>query len=420
MQSRAAALEPGILLSFRIYVFLTALGPLYGLSVWRMADPGNLRAQLQTVLATDGFFTAFLLIYTSRAWFRQRLGRAFFPVALIVQAAHPIAGHYAIMAVVPAALLEQYSVMSLARLSVHATVLVIFVAWQYELGWPLSLSVGLAALHAAIGWPHVNTHGELFPMYITIISTQSLVTAGSGLAVGLLMRSQRRQAAMLDERNRKLAEYATAAEQLAITQERNRLARELHDTLAHSLSAVAVQIEAAQALSEIDAVAGHKMMGQALHTTREGLTEARRSLHALRASPLEDLGLALAVRSLAESVASRAGLHLALHIGSHLENLRPEVEQCLYRVAQEALANVARHANATSVQVALSRDDGHVRLSVSDNGRGFDPAAAGETRYGLRGLRERTDTIGGTLLVESEIDKGSTVALELTIGRKAK
>jgi signal transduction histidine kinase len=157
---------------------------------------------------------------------------------------------------------------------------------------------------------------------------------------------------------------------LAVTQERNRLARELHDTLAHSLSAVAVQIEAAQALSEVDAAAGHKMLEQALQTTRGGLTDARRSLHALRSSPLEDLGLALALRDLAESVAARAGLKLDLQISPNLENLRPEIEQCLYRVAQEALTNVARHARAGSVRVALAGENGQVRLAVSDDGCG--------------------------------------------------
>src|SRR5207248_5279427 len=97
--------------------------------------------------------------------------------------------------------------------------------------------------------------------------------------------------------------------------------------------------------------------------------------------------------------------------GSHLENLTPAVEQCLYRVAQEALTNVARHANAASVQVNLARENGHVRLTVSDDGRGFDMAGVADTRYGLKGLRERAETVGGTLSVEREKDKGTRVAL---------
>jgi signal transduction histidine kinase len=172
----------------------------------------------------------------------------------------------------------------------------------------------------------------------------------------MLMGSQRRQRAALSEANRELAQYAALTEQLAVTQERNRLARELHDTLAHSLSAAAVQIEAVQALWDGDGAAAKKMLDQALQITRNGLTEARGALHALRASPLQDLGLSLAVRHLAESIAARSGLRLDLHIGAYLDNLSPEVEQCIYRVAQEALANVARHANAASAHVALVQE----------------------------------------------------------------
>jgi len=257
----------------------------------------------------------------------------------------------------------------------------------------------------------------LRPLYITILASQ-FVIVGVGLVTGLLVRNQRRQAAELDDRNRRLAHYASTVEQLAVTQERNRLARELHDTLAHSLSAVAVQIEAAQALSDVDTAAGQKMIEQALESTRSGLTEARRSLKALRASPLEDLGLALAVRDLAESVAARAGLKLELRIGSHLEDLPPAVEQCLYRAAQEALTNVARHANAASVQVAIAQDSGHVRLTVQDDGRGFDTAAVADTSFGLMGLRERAESIGARFYVESEKGKGTTVALEIKTGEE--
>jgi signal transduction histidine kinase len=155
------------------------------------------------------------------------------------------------------------------------------------------------------------------------------------------------------------------------------------------------------------------MLEQALHTTRSGLTDARRSLRALRSSPLEDLGLGLAVRDLAESTAARAGLKLDLQIESHLEDLAPAVEQCLYRVAQEALTNVARHADAERVQVAMARENGNVRLTVCDDGCGFDMAAVADGRYGLKGLRERAETVGGTLVVESEKDKGTKVALEI-------
>jgi signal transduction histidine kinase len=411
------ALEPGLLLTFRGFVVFSAILPV--LAMRQMAPVFGMREPPFKAFQVNAWTFVFLIVYTTWPWCRRRMGRVFLPVALIVKAIEPIAGGYLLQSeFVPPAYWEYFALTNVVRLLLHSEWIVIFTAWQYELVWPLIAGVAQCALTALIFSPYVNAAGPLYPLYAAIMITQFATLTGTGVVLGLLMRSQRRQAAALDERNRKLAEYASAVEQLAITQERNRLARELHDTLAHSLSAVAVQIEAAQALSEIDAAGGQKMLDQALQSTRNGLTEARRSVHALRASPLQDLGLSLAVRDLAESAAARAGLKLNFYIGSQLENLGPEVEQCLYRMAQEALTNVARHARATSVEVALARENGRVRLTVTDNGRGFDPATVGGTRLGLKGLRERAETVGGALLVESEKDRGTRVALEIATSER--
>src|SRR5689334_5255301 len=236
---------------------------------------------------------------------------------------------------------------------------------------------------------------------------------GVGLGFAWLITRQREHRAALAEANRKLAQYAATTEQLAVSQERNRLARDLHDTLAHSLSGVSVQLEAVQALWDVNADAARKMLDQATANTRSGLTEARRALQALRAKPLEDLGLVLALSTLAESVAARAGLNLDLDVHNHLDHLAPEVEQCIYRVAQEALTNVARHAGARSLRVALTHDNGALTLTISDDGRGFDPAAVNGTHYGLKGLRERAEMIGATLEVSSRPEQGTSIQLEI-------
>jgi signal transduction histidine kinase len=399
-----------LLPTLRLYIVVSAISPVVTLRL--MDRLLGMHGSFLEIIRADVLFFVVLMAYTSWPWLRREMGGAFLPVALIVKTAQALVGTYlASSPFVPGNMWENFVPIAMLRLAVHCQMIVIFTAWQYELVWPITVGAALTAINAAAAFPYVKAGGPLYPLYVAIVTIEFMMASGSGLAIGLLMRNQRRQAAELDKRNRKLAEYASMTEQLAVTQERNRLARELHDTLAHSLSAVAVQIEAAQALSEIDAAAEHKMLEQALQTTRSGLTDARRSLHALRASPLQDLGLSLAVRHLAESAAARAGLKLDLHIGSHLGNLTPAIEQCLYRVAQEALTNVARHANAASVQVNLARENGHVRLTVRDDGRGFDTAAVADTRYGLKGLRERAETVGGALVVESEKDKGTKVAL---------
>jgi len=234
---------------------------------------------------------------------------------------------------------------------------------------------------------------------------------GAGLAFAWLIRRQREHRAALAEANRKLARYATTTEQLAVSQERNRLARELHDTLAHSLSGVTVQLEAVQALWDVQPQGARQMLDQALEATQSGLTEARRALGSLRASPLDDLGLSLAITDMAKSTAARANLRLELDAQNHLEKLAPEVEQCVYRVAQEAIANVARHAEATSLSVSLRHDARVLTLTIADDGHGFDLAQVNEARYGLQGLRERAEMVGALLQVDSGMKIGTTIQL---------
>jgi signal transduction histidine kinase len=121
----------------------------------------------------------------------------------------------------------------------------------------------------------------------------------------------------------------------------------------------------------------------------------------------------LAVNTLAESVAARAGLTLDLDLPHQLDQLTPDVEQCIYRVAQEALTNVARHAGARSLRVALTHDTGPLTLTIADDGRGFDPAAVNGTHYGLKGLRERAEMIGASLEVSSRPEQGTSIRLEI-------
>jgi len=408
MQSRP--LQPGLLPTFRVFVVLSAVATVLA---WRQVAPALEMRVAPEIYQFSGWSMVLLLLYTYSSRIRQALGGAFLPLALIFKAVQPVVGSYvAVSFFVPEPARKYFILTIMMRLLVNSVCIVIFTAWQYSLAWPLVLGVAQCVISTALAWPYVQVGGPLYALYFSIIGMQIVTVPAIALVVGWLMREQRRQAQDLDERNRKLARYASTAEQLAITQERNRLARELHDTLAHSLSATAIQIEAAQALAETDEGAGRKMLAQALQTTRNGLTEARRSLHALRASPVEDLGLPQAVRDLAESLAQRAGFKLRLRIDTMPDNLGPEAQQCVYRVAQEALSNAARHAGAGCVEVVLGTQDGRVRLSVSDDGRGFEPVAVAETRYGLRGLRERAEMIGGALLVESTKDKGTKIAFE--------
>jgi signal transduction histidine kinase len=177
-----------------------------------------------------------------------------------------------------------------------------------------------------------------------------------------------------------------------------------------------VQLEAIQALWESNAQAARTMLASALAIARSGLTDARRALKALRASPLDDEGLSVAIGNLARSTAARENLELDLQTLTNGTGVRSDQEHFLYRVAQEAMSNAVRHAQATRLRVALDRTPGELTLTVADNGVGFDRGGVDtSSHFGLRGMQERADAMGGQLIVESGRDGTAvrvTIALE--------
>ena len=407
---KQTTLEPGLLQSLRVYVILMAfLVPL----VWRSFSPMfGVEGLLQQFLTPGQVVLLFLVIYLSFPWWQRLMGRAFLPVAFILLGAQAVFGNYLTLHwYVPPPFRDIVATALMLRTWVVIQFLVLFVAWQYSLFWMMAAGIGLSLLDAALFFPYVRASIEYYTFYSTLVTARLVAVTGAGLGFAWLMKRQREHRAALAEANQKLIRYAATSEQLAISQERNRLARELHDTLAHALSGATVQLEAVQALWDVKPGEARQILDQALDVTQNGLTEARRALHSLRASPLEDLGLALAISEMARSTAARANLQLELEAQNHVENLRPDVEQCIYRVAQEAMANVARHAEAKSLRVSLRYDSKTLTLTIADDGRGFDVATVNDTRYGLKGLRERAEMIGGMLEIDSIPQKGTTVRL---------
>ncbi len=356
---------------------------------------------------------AFLMGYLSWPWLRDLLGRAYLPLALVVASAGPIVEQsltvgLRLRAGVPG---------SDASADAWQLFLVLFVplilqSWQYNLTSVIAFCTGTAMLDLMLAVPLTMMGGVRFANVFGLVFARSLLFALVGYVVVRLMRAQRAQRKALARANAQLARYAMTLEQLTISRERNRLARELHDTLAHTLSAVAVQLEATSALWDNNPAAARAMLEGSLTVTREGLSEARRAIQSLRAAPLEDLGLALAIRNLAESVATRADLALNFQEPEHISDLEPMVEQGIYRIADEAMVNVAQHANARHLTVRLDQVGERLTLAVSDDGCGFDTTSPPpDGHYGLRGMRERAEMIGGALEVESRPGQGTTVRL---------
>ena len=194
--------------------------------------------------------------------------------------------------------------------------------------------------------------------------------------------------------------------------ERQRMAREIHDTLAQGLIGIVTQLQAAEQAGD-DPAGWRRHVTAATALARESLVEARRSVHALRPEPLATARLSEALSDVAGRWSALHGPAVTVTTTGQPRPLRADAEAALLRTAQEALANVARHAQATRVGVTLSYLDDEVALDVRDDGRGFDPdatAAPDGGGFGLVAMRQRIEGVAGTLQIESEPDVGTAIS----------
>ena len=204
---------------------------------------------------------------------------------------------------------------------------------------------------------------------------------------------------------------------LGAIEERTRLARELHDTVAQSLTAITLRLESADAMMEGGAAPEqiHGALREALRLTQKSLEETRRSVHDLRSASLEGRSLAQALAALAEEFGERGGLRMTVALGEQ-RPLPLYLSAGLYRIAQEALNNTLKHAQAERATVQLTTTQDRVELVVEDDGVGFDPSAAQAGRFGLIGMAERARLMGGELTVASSAGAGSQVRALVPLG----
>ncbi len=359
---------------------------------------------------------ALLFIYLSLPGLQRFLKRYYLPLAILGAALGPILSQHLGFWIAEGFVSEVALRLMAWQMMPTLFIPLVVVAWQYSKRDVTLFCLMTAALSVGPLF-FILRVTYLMPMAaVTFVQIVAFLLVGNMIVN--LMENQRAQRAQLTEANQRLAQYASTLEALTISRERNRLARELHDVLAHTLSGVAVELEGLRAMQRVDPVKSQALLDHSLKAVREGLTESRRALKELRAKPLEDLGLALAVRGLAESAAGRAGFLLDLRLDSDLGDVPEGVQQSLYRIAQEALANVVDHAQAQLVQLALVREDGQIRMTIRDDGRGFDPRQPEEEfRYGLLGMRERAEMLGGTLSVESSAGQGTSICYSVSLHR---
>jgi signal transduction histidine kinase len=376
-----------------------------------------------------------------------------------------------VLSVIPVAVLDSHSATALATGMGLAVLAALWMLWFYRLHppgwkerprWPTLAMTGLLALMAAMvlhnpvygiytwtGYIFVyrSAHGRWRLLATFVVAVIGATSQDGGLprspaqgafyailllfnaAVALAFtwfasvsyeQNERRKQLVgeLSEANRKLEatmrenaglheQLLTQAREAGVMDERQRMAREIHDTLAQGLTGIITQLQAA---TQDD---GERRVEAAIGLARESLSEARRSVHELRPEPLETARLGEALGDVAQRWSALHGVLATVTTTGLPRQMPAEVEVTLLRTAQEALANVAKHANATRVGLTLSYMEDEVALDVRDDGVGFDPASmtvSADGGFGLTAMRQRVERLAGTLEIESERGTGTAIS----------
>jgi len=418
--ARAGALsqiEVGLLPAFRVVIGLELLLSIVGTVI--LGTVHKVQPPLPLITSILGLILLFGYLCSERieAW----LGANYLPLGLISCTLFPLIDRLLFIRIwieknqlpVTAEMLSGAGWRVLALLLIP----LVFTAWQYDFRRVLLFVIGVMVTDLALLFGFFGFHSELRVQIVGMVIGQSIIFMVAGYIISRMMYAQREQRRIINEANQQLTHYAAAIEKLATSRERNRLARELHDTLAHSLSGLAVQLDAVDTAWEVAPDDARNLLIKAIAQTRSGLTETRRALQSLRASPLEDLGLYLALKTLIGGQTQRAGWQLTMEITEELDGLPHDLDQILYRITAEALNNILKHAEADHISVILQWRETELWLQIKDDGNGFNPEIARTDCYGLTGMYERAALANGVLTVDSATNQGTTVTFAVPLAR---
>jgi signal transduction histidine kinase len=255
---------------------------------------------------------------------------------------------------------------------------------------------------------------EAWPNLLTFLAGQVFILVFTQMAIDE-QRSRKEVERLVHElqtANDQLRLYAVQVEELAITKERNRMAREIHDGLGHYLTTIYMQLMAGRAVSASDPVKAEDLFLKAQNLAQEALADIRQSVAALRASPEESQPLVEQVQKILESSES-LGFHGKLSIVGEVRTLPPQVHLTLYRAVQEGINNTCKHAQAKNIQVEIDfSNSNQVSLAIQDDGRGSLSTSGG---FGLIGLRERVHQLHGEIEFETALDQGFGIMIKIPV-----
>ncbi len=284
---------------------------------------------------------------------------------------------------------------------------------------PWAVAAALTLVPILAGDALISAGGDVATAAPTILTRSASVVVFTFVSawISAIIRQSDERRRLIRELREARVELATAERQAGVLEERARLARDIHDTLAQGFASVVTQLEAAGAVLAEDPARARRHIDDAETVARASLSEARALVWALRPDAIATAGLAGAIRRLATAPGSTGVPSVEVEISGPARPLHPDVEVTLLRAAQESLANARRHAAASHVTVTLTYFDDEVNLDVVDDGGGFDPAAprsAGPAGgFGLRGMQERTERLGGRFTLESAPGEGTAVTVQL-------
>jgi PAS domain S-box-containing protein len=280
---------------------------------------------------------------------------------------------------------------------------------------PESMEIGQAAWQAVQDRPSDDLQ---FRVTLPLAGEGSMAAEVNMVATLVEGRFAGAQGSIRDIRERERLEEdlrrQTAA--IAANEERANLARELHDSVTQALFSMGLTARALELLLDRDPEAAKQKLSELRDLQKDALAEMRTLIFELRPQGLETDGLAQALRNHGAAVQSRTGLSVSVEV-EHDERLPLDIEESLYRIAQEALHNVVKHANAQHARIVLRRAGREVRLSIEDDGIGFDPSQAPRGHLGLVGMRQRAERIGGELDIVQRPGGGTKVKVVLPVER---
>lgn len=299
--------------------------------------------------------------------------------------------------------------------------LTFFFYWYNFALWNIRWSIpGAAALTVFQIWVNGGL-GELWPLSPFIVGALTIGLVVSGVLAlyidSIIGQSAERQR-LIKELESTRKELANEERRAGMLEERGRLAREIHDTLAQGFISIVTHLEAAEDNLPPGSKPAERHLDRAKRSARENLVEARRLVAALRPEILESSSLPEALERISTRWTEETRIPANLATTGDYEQLPQDLQVTLLRVTQEALSNVRRHANAQQVTLTLSYLEDLVVLDIQDDGAGFDPAAStnrSEGGFGLQAMRERVGRLGGQLLIESASGEGTTLAVQLPI-----